>query len=342
MGLYLRDLPDITLADIADELNSDSDQWGGVTNEAAMRVDGDRLTLAFGGHEVPATADGIEQLASFLDVPRGFATRLDPDLKANLFTELMRRNPANVTFRYDDSGVHEVYQPDRTRLEPAQIVDTAIRVMTPDAQIVEWHSNPDELFIDVMVPENFDRGIGGDLEVGDTTRGGLRFFQNRKQNLAPNVNSFLYRLICTNGMVVPQAANAVDARGQSVEEVLAELERAAERAFSEVEEQIEHFYAMREQRIEGDVTQAVIQVAAERGLPTRTAMTLATRVPDLLDPETLGHEVSMFDVVNLITNQANDPAIRHRQGPRRTLEMAGGRLVQEVRDRCHSCHQTLN
>lgn len=342
MALYLRDLPGTTLRDLADEFNTDDERWGGTTNEISVVAEGDRMVVRLGGTEVPATSDGMEQLASFVDFPRAFMNRLDPDLRASWMSELLRRNPANVAVRYDDSGVHEVYKPDRVRLEPGQIIDKAISVMTEDAPIVEWHSDADELFFDVMVPENFDRGIGGDPQVDDITHGGLRFFQNRKLNHAPQVNTFLYRLICTNGMMVPETGLTIDARGATIEQVLAELEMAAERAFSQVEEQIEHFYGLRAQRIEGDVTQAVMRTAAERGLPDRTAMALSRRVPELLNAEVLGHDPSMFDVVNLITNQANHPDLRRRRGPRRALELAGGSLVREVHDRCGTCHQTLN
>lgn len=342
MALYLRNLPGTTLRDLADEFNTDDRSWGGTTNEIRVISEGERMAVQFGSTEVPATSDGMEQLASFVEFPRAFMNRLSPARRAQWMSELLADNTANVSVRYDDSGIHEVYKPGQVRLEPAQILDKAIGVMTEDAQIVEWSIDSYELFFDVMVPDNFDRGIGGDPQVDDITHGGLRFFQNRKLNHAPQVNTFLYRLICTNGMMIPETGLTIDARGATVEQVLAELEMAAERAFSQVEEQIEHFYGMRQQRIEGDLTQAVLRTATDRGLPDRTAMALSRRVPEMLNAEVLGHEPSMFDVVNLITNQANHPDMRRRRGPRRALELAGGSLVREVHDRCGTCHQTLN
>src|SRR5581483_5520994 len=215
-----------------------------------------------------------------------------------------------------------------------------INKLGEEARVVDSWCD-DELRIDTIVPEDFGQAIGGDWEVGDVTRGGLRFTQNRKANLAPAVTSYLYRLVCTNGMEVPETGLKVEARGGTVETVLAELELAADHAFRQVEEQISHFYNLRRQRIEGDLTQAVIQIARERGLPERTQIALANRVPSQLDPQELGHEPSMFDIVNLITNQANDPRLRSRRGPRRALESAGGTLVRHEADRCSHCHQML-
>lgn len=342
MALYLRDLPGLTLRDLANEVNVNESEWGGTTNEVGVELSNDNfMSFRLGGTEVPATRDGMEQLATFMDVPRPFLLRLDPDMQASLMGELLRRNAANLTVHYTESGIHEVHRPSKNRLKPAQIVQTAINVIGEQGELAEWNVDSDEMFFDVMVPEGFDRGVGGDLERNDISRGGLRFQHNRKQNLAPKVDTFLYRVLCTNGLVVPETGATVDARGSSVQEVLAELEYAAQVAFGQVEEQLEHFYGLRQQRIEGDVTQAVMRVANERGLPDRTAMTLARRVPDQLDPETLGHPVSMFDIVNLITNQANHPDLRSRRSSRRALETAGGDLVREVHERCHTCHQSI-
>lgn len=343
MSLYLRDLPGRTLGQIADEMNTDEVRWDGVTTEMNIRLDGEQMYFQFGETEteVPVTRDGVEQIGAFVDIPTAYLLRIPADEQRFNLVNRLRRNPQNVSVRYTEGGIHEVHSPNGLRIEPRQITESAIKVMGESAEVVQWHVSPDEFGLDVMVPEGFDRGIGGDPQVNDISRGGLRFFQDRKHNRAPAVNTFLYRLVCTNGMVVPESGTAVDARGLSVTQVLAELELAAQRAFGQVEEQIEHFYAMRQQQIEGDVTQAVLRVARERGLPRRTAMTLAERVPTELDPEVLGHPVSMFDLANLMTNEANNPALRSSSTRRRVLELAGGSLVQEAHDRCHNCQQVI-
>lgn len=340
MALYLRDEPTTTLRGLADELTIDSKQWGGVTSEIEVALTDDLMTLEFGGHQVPATVDGMEALCTFLNIPRPFFLGLDLDMQQDLLGKLLSRRTANLTMHYGDDGIYEVHPPRRVRLAPEQIVEVAINKLGESAPVVDWWYD-DELRIDTIVPEGFDQGLGGDWEVGDITRGGLRFTQNRKQNLAPSVTSYLYRLVCTNGMEVPETGLKIEARGGTVETMLGSLELAADHAFKQVEDQIKHFYALRQRLIEGDITQAVVQIAAEQGLSERTQIHLAHRVPSELDVEELGHSVSMFDVINLITNMANDPRLRRSRGPRRALEAAGGTLVQHEADRCSHCQQVL-
>lgn len=342
MATYMRETSGLDLRGLADRLNTPDDIWGGVTSEVAVRRVEDRITeVSLGSRAVPMTHDGLEQFANVLGIPYKYLQRQPGDIQEFLLRETLRREAANITVRFDEGGVTEVYPASQVRLDPRHIVDRVAKVLPEESPVIEWWAD-DDLRIDVAVPENFDRGIGGDPAVGDVTRGGVRVSQNRKRNLAPVVNTFLYRLICTNGMEVPETGTTIDARGSSVEELLAELEIAADRAFREAEQQIDHFYAMRQQLVEGDVTQAVVRIARERGLPERTANHLARRVPDQLDPQVLGHPVSMFDITNLITNEANNPDLRGRRGPRLQLEQAGGVLVRAEADRCNHCHQVLN
>lgn len=336
---YLREPAGITLRELADELHTNDRVWGGVTGEMRVNREGDRLSLAFGSNEVPMTRDALEQVSTFVKVPRAFILEQKPSLQEHILTELLRDHAANVSVRYTEGGVSEIYRPERVRLEPHQLVQSAIKVVGEESEVVEWHIDPDELIFDTMVPLDYDRGIGGDRVVGDISRGGVRVHQDRKNNHAPSVNSYLYRLACTNGMVVPETGLTIDARGSSVDIMLAEFELAAEHAFSQVERQIEHFYALRQQRLEGDITQTVLRVAEERGLSARMGRDLAMRVPDQLSAETLGHDPTMFDLINLFTNQANQPGTR--LSTRRRLEAAGGRLVTEHHDRCGTCYQQV-
>lgn len=344
MSLYLRDTPSLTLRELADALHTDTRQWGGVTTEMRVRRDEQTqsLSVAFGNEEVPATNDGVEQLATLLGIPRNFLLEAPAHVKEFLLNEYLRTNVANASVYFTDSGISEVVRPERLRIEPKALVEAAIKVVDETALVDSWHCDPDEFLADIVVPDGFDRGIGGDPAVNDITRGGIRIGQNRKNHHAPWVSTFLYRLICTNGMEVPETGLRIDARKNTVEGVLAELELAAQHAFSQVEQQVAHFYELRNQRIGADRTQAVIRIARERGLPDRTVNALALRVPDQLDPEVIGHEPSVFDVVNLITNQANHPEIRGRRGPRRQLQVAGGAIVRTESERCGTCQQSLN
>jgi hypothetical protein len=342
--MYLRDLPGTTLTQFADQVND--------TSEAAQVAGGDiRLnlteaepTIAFGNVEVPATPDGIEALGRHVKVPATFLFPADRAYDAEeaefVLSRRLSRLGNAVAIHHTPAGIQGIYRPGQTPINPRRVVEVAMRVMDPQSPLIEYRSNADEMFFDVTIP--LDSVTTGDPAVGDLTAAGLRFTQNRARNLTPDVEEFMYRLVCTNGMSLPDPAlPKIDARElDTVEHVMAALEARAQEAFSRVEAQIAHFYDLRNQPIEGDVSQALLRIAQEQGLPDRTAMTLVRdRLPAAIAE---GEAATMFHLINLITNEANNPAIASRPTSRRALEAAGGTVVAEHADRCTHCAQRLN
>lgn len=290
--------------------------------------------------EVESDRDSLTHLADFFGVPPKFLLRQDRDFQETIINGLISRNPGEVAIVWSEQrGLTEVRAPSMKVIDPRKIVDVAINVMSADSTVVEWWKNPREFRFDVIVPSNFDRGIGGDKpvgkKVGDLTRGGLRFGHDTQHNLAPWVQPYQYRLICTNGMETFDGGLKIDARGQSVEDVLKELEQAAEEAFSRVEGEIAAFYELRNHRVENP-ERRIVTLAEEYRLPVAVRDRLIEQAPGL------GDDVSMFDVVNFITNQANDPTLAHRESIRRRFEQAGGAIVVAAEaSRCDNCNRML-
>lgn len=286
---------------------------------------------------VPVTTAGLEALAGWVDIPKAFLERQDPILQEHILNYLLNRTSGEGLYRISEHGLLEVRTPGQIVIEPRQVVDIAMRVIDPAAPVLDFGASPDEFRLDAIVPEAFDRGIGGDPAVGDLTRGGLRIRQNRKMNHAPEISELMYRLICTNGMEVEEEDLHIDARGQSVEEVLVEIELAAQRVMGRIEERIERFYELRNE-IVSTPEQAIYRIGEENGISDRVVNAVARLIPSVADDD---GNVTMFDLVNLVTNQANEPTVARRTGARRILERAGGTVVHEHAERCTHCRSRL-
>lgn len=338
--MHLRELPDLTVADVTDALDTDVLTWQGSTNSIELALTADTPAIRFGivgqeTTEIPATNDGIKALSNFLDVPEKFMLRLPADERQWILERQVRRAGADIALGYTAEGLKEVLKPGQRRINPKSIAEVAGRVIDPTAEVVQWLNTGDEIRLDVVVPANFDRGIGGDPQVNDITKGGIRIGQDRKHNLAPYVQPYMYRLFCTNGMETEESGLKFDTRGSTVEEVLAELEQAAQRAFGMVEDKIAAYYDLRSQPVENP-ERTLIRLADEQGLPSRTAQALVRQIPAEIEGE-----ATMFDLVNIITNAANDPAIGSRTAVRRELERVGGNLTNEHAARCAHCQQKV-
>lgn len=332
--MFTRQAPTLTLADLADRLDTGAESISVPTSEIV--VDHLRGAIRVGAREIQLSADSEQALGGWVDFPAPFMKRLEPDLRYSWLNTLLSRHHGDAVVRLTDHGILAVHESNAVSIEPRRIVEVAGRAVAPNADVIDFDVSTAAFALDVAAPQGLmDRG---DKKVGDITRGGVRFFHNLRQNLAPSVQPYMYRLICTNGMEVPASGLKIDARGQSVDEVLAELEVAAQRAFAQVEQDIAHFYELRDQPVENPERQ-LIRHAREQGLSARLATRLVQTLPAAFDDE--GH-ATMFDVVNHVTNMANDPTIR-RRGVRLELERFGGSVVQSTHDeRCRVCSSRLN
>lgn len=342
--MFLRQAPEVKVADLRDRVTPD-DREMVQARPSDVTVDLDVERIRIGSErdtavELRADEATLKHVAGWLDVPYKFLLRTPTGLQQTILTTLIEQagdEPMNFEVS-EEYGLMAVRPASVSVIDPRRYIDIAAEVVSPEADVVEWHSDADVFHLDVVVPENFDRGWGGDRQVGDLTAGGIRIGQDRKRNLAPWTQPFFYRLACTNGYETFDEGLKVDARGATPLSLLHDLEDAARRAFARVEGEIESFYSLREQRVE-DPSQAVLRMAREQGLPDRTAFALVERVPEAIEDVS---QASMFDVVNLVTNAANDPAVRNRLSIRRQLEQAGGMQVTEHIARCNTCQSKLN
>lgn len=335
--LLLRPAPHSTLRDVGERLDDRAETVAGLTGNLTVRLTDDPAinfrTLEGNDLAIPVSGDGLESIAGWVGAPWKFVKGLDPDLAEYLLNNLATRNGVTqVAVRYNDEGVQSMHDPHLAPISPMRYVEIAQRTISEDAPVDRLIATNREFLMDVVVPEAFDRGIGGDRAVGDITRGGLRFTQKRDKNMAPQVSPYLYRLVCTNGMELAESLGTVDSRGRSYNDVLAELEELAELGMSRLDHYIEQFYALRERAV-ANPERWLRRFGAERGLSNRIVERLTSAAPGL------GDNPSEFDLVNMVTNLANDPAISNNVV--RSLQQAGATVVAEHSARCDHCQSRL-
>lgn len=343
--MFLREVPRMTLVDVADAL--DPHVVSLTVPLSDMSINAHAGVIALGSREVPVSEESLQVVGRLIQVPDAFTSRLAeiPETMERLFNDLIKRVPmTDVVARVTDDALLTLRNPQQASIEPRRIIEVAAKVMGEDAWVDSWYNGTDRFRLDAFVPETSERGIGGDPTdvtnglpvVGDISAAGLSFDQNVKQNLAPKVGPLIYRWVCTNGMSIPDTTLKIDARGSSVDEVLAQLEIVAQRAFSRVEHDMEAFYAMRDEPVDNP-ERLISRLAAEARVSDRIRLGLIEQVPTILQSES--DEVTMFDVVNFFTNMANDPTIS--AGERRILQTLGGTTVNQHVARCGACSSKI-
>ena len=333
--------------------------------QIAFNLQSETPTVSLGGAEVAASEGTLNAFADFLQVPKPFLKRLGrevgKDVQETVLRSIVESMPTSAaTFRFGEGGVSGIFEVGKQPLDPRRLVEVAGHVLG-ERGIVQRNVNTGADFsFDVHVPFESGSGVYGDgveveapaalanyswvtrqvvpetARVNDLTAAGLRFGVDLKHGLTPWVQPYAMRLACTNGMEFTDDGLRIDGRGMTIDDVLADLEVQAERAFSRVEAQVEHFYRLRETRVENP-ERALVRMAAERNLPQRSLRRLLDAAPTNALPD----EPTMFDLTNLITTLANHSSVTN-DGGRLILERAGGAIVADDAARCGHCNQKVH
>lgn len=336
------------LSTLLKEREAGTDEVRAHPHEIEFHLNSADPTIKVLDKEYPATDTALQSFGDLLQIPSAFMKRTKDKVKGETLDALMTDLLANTLLkdaRVVTRGefIQDIEEWGRKALQPVQLVDAVGNALGTDARVTRLIDTPGSFGFDVRVPENSDKGVFGSgtarasdgREVDDITAGGVRVGLNIKQGLAPSIEEYLYRLVCTNGMTVADTGLKVDARGQTVDEVLRDVEEMAQIAFGRAERSIEHFYDLKTQRVE-NVERSLGAIAREQGLPDRSLVALMR----LAAGEDLPDEPTMFDVVNLVTNFANSPQVRN-DGGRLLLEGAGGAVVSDHATRCGHCQQKV-
>lgn len=358
--MFLREDTGLNLTTLRERVDTGEAKSVRVKPDAVkFHLDADEPVIEFGRKTVPATDDNLAVVGDLLQVPTAFLKRMAKNTTSGTLNTVMGEMFANVVT--DDVGVESVnntlieiapWASKSKGIRPVAVVDSIAKALSDApvppkiARLVNTRGEfAFDAYADAASVKKSTWGIGGDPEtilddgtrrqVGDITSAGVRVGVNLKQGLAPYVQPYSHRLWCTNGCSSLHLGTKIDARGQSVEEVLLELEEMAKIAFEQAERDIEHYYDLRNQPVPNP-ERAIRTIARERNIPTRSTMALI----DLAAGEDIPDSPTMFDVLNLVTNFANSPQVRN-DGGRTLLEEAAGSVVTDHAARCGHCHQKV-
>jgi hypothetical protein len=334
--MFIKTLPELTITDLLEREAPETRDFTVPTDAISVAINNQTDdAIRIGDEEFPATGEGLVALGSWTGVPAKLVGTLDADLLSHLLNGLLSRNDDDVQVSVTDSGLQDVFKPEARRINPAQVFEIASRVVSPDAQVVEYRQNNKGYGFEVITRPTVVEEA--ELVVNDISHGGLRFGHDWKAGYLPWVQPFIYRLVCTNGMEIPDATLAVSSDGNTLEDVIADLELKAEAAFGRVEADIAAFYELRSHPV-SDPERLLVRMGAEQGIGDRRLRTILESLPEYMDD---AGNVTQFDLVNILTNEANRETLDQSFNARRALQRAGGNIAFEHRTRCGTCQSAL-
>lgn len=308
-----------------------------------------RVDLAFTAAETTVTLEPTPwasgQLANYADVPKAYFDRIvreNPRLAADSVNHgLDRMNGDQRMIRALDSKARAILSPSYRRLDSANLVDATLpALIEAGMELVSSDLTERRLYLRATTPK-----LQGEIARGDVVQAGIMISNSDVGAGSLRVETFLVRLLCTNGMVRDSAIKKAHLGGRlfggddvAQELLTAETVRLGEAAFfAEVrdvvagllrperfEQELQKMRDAAERKITNFDLQAVVDMTIKKvGLQTTQAVTKS--IVELLAAGNQGAGLTAYGLANSFTAAASNPEVDFDHGVE--LERAGGKIL---------------
>jgi hypothetical protein len=262
--------------------------------------------LALGRETYRLQGQALDQIAGRLRVPANYLRRCPAELRATNLNHWLNEVSGDVLVRFDK---HEVRAMLSDRYQPVSHLELVQSLLTtcPSSSPVRYELNSTSFFLQVLRPAE-ERSLLGGVSAQNSETG----------HLVVELNALIYRVICTNGLILSGGEVNVRRRhtrdaGATVEE----LKQIIAQAWPNAARHADRFEAMR--MIRATPTEPVMnRIDQEYRLNERQVA--AVRLAASVEP---GY--TLFDVINAYTRAGNDASLCLEE--RTQLQSVGGRVL---------------
>lgn len=188
----------------------------------AMTLTDDAKGLVIAGQgEYTINNHAHDQIGSRLGIPAKYYDRMLSDaphlLAANVNTWFNQKPERRMVRTLD--GVTRAFLSDRyQRVDNHEIAEVALPVLLgiPDVQIVSSQITEHRMYIQAVSPR-----LQGDVKVGDAVQAGVIISNSEVGAGAISVAPMIYRLVCLNGMIIPDQKFRAYHVGRQIEDTAA-------------------------------------------------------------------------------------------------------------------------
>lgn len=296
--------------------------------------------------EFPWDEQAERAVAQYLSIPKTYLHKCDEQFRAHTVNHWIQHNAdASTTVEYrtkdDEPALIALQRPDRPVMPLSSVGTVITTCFDPEDDVVTLLRDESKLHIDVATSHSVTVPPVESLpdrKVGDITRGGVRILATPHKSSAPIVQGYFHRLDCTNGMTTSRAEGTIGLKGRTADELIAELEVAAEKILGDMQSHLQSYADMATQRVPGNPAAFAYRVAQETGLSNAIIERVMGRVGSL---PTNDENLSLYDIANIFTEIAQSGITYKTQVK---MQEAAGSMAFETEamlNRCTSCEKQL-
>jgi hypothetical protein len=279
---------------------------------------------------------GTNALTKYLKVPAAYYKKLDPGFRASVLRYEFEKNAeVDTTIETINKEIVALHQPHQVMLPLARVAEVITKTFAPEDSIRRMVTNDSRFHIDVTTSKHAMSFVPDNQAVGDVTEAGVRILAYPFKSVQPSVNLYAERLTCLNGQTTDERLGRINLKGQTVDDIITEMETAAQLVLSQADDYLTRLSATRTLWVPGSPQAFVAQLAKEM----KVSRQILDAVLDIINQ--IPEPVSVWDVNQAFTSVANQ--LDHYPTMVK-LQTLGGSLAfdaEKMIERCGTCERLL-
>lgn len=288
--------------------------------------------LYVGEEEYTLTEDGYKTLMNDVNIPMGYAKRMPVALlDDNVNFWLRQRSDQQFAALTNGNRIRSFMNPSYEYVPTVEVFRTVAEKMGTD-----WNLHNVEIN-DSLVKVAFTTDIESGGLVNDVSAAGLSLLHSDSWVASPRFDSYMLRLVCTNGMTQPVNGRKFRVSGSDRESILEQVGQFTEIAQDNLATMIAGYERLRNQQIE-NVARLLDRICKENRLPSkvREVLILTQTSQGFLSTMESSSLTTMHDVVNLLTWVSTHNG-ELNEAHRQHLREIAGNISTTGNTRCDSC-----
>lgn len=266
------------------------------------------------------SGNACKGLKQFTDISRSELWKYsqDQNLVNQIIQHLIRNSndlPVELTTFNDD--IVSIENP-MTHHDHRMVIDTLAEVVTgTDTRVLSFGFNPLNGRMDIKIVT--EANMSPCNRAGDLSHAGVCIESNGQFSVSP----FVYRLVCSNGLRMPQKVSSSRFADSTYDPKIITKEYVAE-AFNRQVEILQKFISLDTVKVDNPA-EYLNRMLRTNGVPSRTR----TRITDSIAWDTT-QELTAYDVVNTVTGLHNE----EDENFTRRIELLGGQMTEMTHTNC--------
>ena len=284
------------------------------------------------GDDYELTDGAFRQMAEEMAIPVPYARRIPDDLLEYTVNYFLKGNRDNhLSALTEDGKLRSFVKVNMPYVSNTEVFD-AIKETVGDDFDLKYAKMTDVSTSFSILPAKYRESIDG-----SNLFGGIKVVYSDSWRVHPTIDSYIWREICSNGMINEIEKKKFRVTGSSHDDVIRQVRDFSRIAIEKIPDLFDSFENLLTEQV-SDYVKTIRMIVLEYKLPNKVFDRLMFWAvsPDFLETISGGKITNMNDIVNLITYAGSHDGELTDEIRNRLLEI-GGNLTLSHHERCGTC-----